>query len=628
MKLNYKRTIKVGLAFAIIMLFWTAYDFVIPLLLERAFGLSNSLRGVIMGIDNVLSLFLLPIFGRWSDKINTRKGRRTPFVFIGTILSVAIMIFVPITASAQLKDAKALRDEVYAVESTAEFNYTAAHERSYTIGNEEHKVKTYTSSNEFYTMMYLTKSKSGVGYAYSDHEYLKLNGKDSLEQYLTIANRGIKKISKSGGKYYLGSGAEKVEITKDEYNTYSSQNEEYKKYVEPGIAVFASEEVNSKITQKHPERIGVYLAVLFLVLVAMASFRSPAVALMPDVTPKPLRSQANAIINLIGGFGGAVAFVIYTVAFFLSESPFFQIFAICGGAMILLLVAFMLLVNEPKYVKDCQEECERYGISNDDEAEEIVSKKEEQEGLLSDQTAEGALEEGEQEVVQDKEPEEILSPEEQERRRKKKERAYKRSFFFILASTFMWFMGYNAISSNLSVYCTKALNQSAAVASVISGASMAVSALAFIPVGILAVKIGRRKSVLLGFSLAVVSFFLVFFFVKPDHMAKYLFAIFYLISGFGLIITNVNTFPMVLELSSSSSVGKYTGYYYVSTMGAQAVTPFISGLVMDNFSDQYLFLYSAICVVIAFVFMFFTRYGDSKPVPAASALEYLGAGDD
>ena len=189
-------------------------------------------------------------------------------------------------------------------------------------------------------------------------------------------------------------------------------------------------------------------------------------------------------------------------------------------------------------------------------------------------------------------------------------------------------MGYNAISSNLSVYCTKVLNQSAAVASVISGVSMAVSAIAFIPVGMLAVKIGRRKSVLLGFGLSVVSFVLVFLFVKPDNLAKYLFAIFYLISGFGLIITNVNTFPMVLELSSSSSVGKYTGYYYISTMSAQAITPFISGLVMDYFEDQYLFLYSAVCVVIAFVFMFFTRYGDSKPVPAASALEYLGAGDD
>jgi len=429
-----------------------------------------------------------------------------------------------------------------------------------------------------------------------------------------VANKGVADIKKEGGKYYLTtytlSGAEvlsdTVEISEEEYNEIKANNDDYAKFVEPGIAVFASEEVNQKITKVHPERIGIYLAVLFLVLVAMASFRSPAVALMPDVTPKPLRSQANAMINLMGGIGGALAFIIYTVAFFLAESPFVQIFAVCAAAMVAILVAFLFLVNENKYVQECKEECQKYGISNDDEAQEILPHKEEAKG----------------------EQAEAMSAEAMLLAKKKHERAYRRSFFFILASTFMWFMGYNAISSNLSVYCTKVLNQSAAVASVISGASMAVSAIAFIPVGILAVKIGRRKSVLLGFSLAVVSFVLVFIFVKPDHIAKYLFAIFYLISGFGLIITNVNTFPMVLELSSSSSVGKYTGYYYISTMSAQAITPFISGLIMDYFEDRYLFLYSAICVAIAFVFMFFTRYGDSKPLPAASALEYLGAGDD
>lgn len=603
MKLNYKRTIKVGLAFAIIMLFWTAYDFVVPLLLERAFGLSNSLRGVVMGIDNVLSLFLLPIFGKWSDNVNTKRGKRTPFVFIGTILSVVIMIFVPITASSQLKDAKSLRNKIYAVETTADFTYEASDGR------------VYTSADEFYTMMYETESKSGVGYAYSDHDYLKLNDKNSLEKYLEVAHYGVTEIEKDGGKYYrietVVSGpsriSNKVEISEAEYKEIKAHNEEYQRFVEPGIAVFASEEVNTKITKVHPERIGIYLAVLFLVLVAMASFRSPAVALMPDVTPKPLRSQANAMINLMGGIGGAIAFVIYTAGFIIADNPFTQIFAVCAAAMVLLLVAFLFLVNEPKYVEECKKECEAYGISNDDEAVELgAPAKEEQQG----------------------ENAEVISAEELAARKKKHERAFKRSFFFILASTFMWFMGYNAISSNLSVYCTKVLNQSAGVASIISGVSMAVSAIAFIPVGILAVKIGRRKSVLLGFSLAVVSFVLVFLFVRPDHMAKYLFAIFYLIAGFGLIITNVNTFPMVLELSSSSSVGKYTGYYYISTMSAQAVTPFISGLVMDYFEDQYLFLYSAVCVVIAFVFMFFTRYGDSKPVPAKSALEYLGAGDD
>jgi len=603
MKLNYKKTIKVGIAFAIIMLFWTAYDFVIPLLLERAFGLSNSLRGVVMGIDNVLSLFLLPIFGKWSDNVNSKYGKRTPFLFFGTILAVIIMIFVPITASSQLKDANGLRSAIYSVEdSDNAFSYVAAN------GTE------YTSADEFYTMMYTTGAKSGVGYAYSDHDYLKLNGKDSLDAYLEVALKGIKEIEKKGGKYYLTtytvSAGEKIantkEISEAQYTEYKANNAEYKKFVEPGIAVFSSEEVNQKITKVHPERIGVYLAVLFLVLVAMASFRSPAVALMPDVTPKPLRSQANAMINLMGGIGGAIAFVIYTVAFALSENSFVQIFSVCAAVMVVLLLLFLFLVNENNLVEECKKECEKYGISNDDEAEEIEphNKEHAHEHEESTPAMDAAL------------------------AKKKHERAYRRSFFFILASTFMWFMGYNAISSNLSVYCTKVLNQSAAVASVISGVSMAVSAIAFIPVGILAVKIGRRKSVLIGFLLSLVSFILVFLFVKPDHMAKYLFAIFYLISGFGLIITNVNTFPMVLELSSSSSVGKYTGYYYISTMSAQAITPFISGLVMDYFEDQYLFLYSAICVVIAFVFMFFTRYGDSKPVPAASALEYLGAGDD
>ncbi len=602
MKLNYKRTIKVGLAFAIIMLFWTAYDFVVPLLLERAFGLSNSLRGVVMGIDNVLSLFLLPIFGKWSDNINTKRGKRTPFVFIGTILSVVIMIFVPITASAQLRDAKILRNKIYAVETNADFTYEASDGR------------VYTSADEFYKMMYETESKSGVGFAYSDHDYLKLNDKNTLEDYLEVAHYGVTEIKKDGGKYYRYETTiiypsritEAVEISEAEYKEIKAHNEEYQRFVEPGIAVFASEEVNVKITKVHPERIGIYLAVLFLVLVAMASFRSPAVALMPDVTPKPLRSQANAMINLMGGIGGAIAFVIYTAGFIIADNPFTQIFAVCAAAMVLLLVAFLFLVNEPKYVEECKKECEAYGISNDDEAVELGAPAKEEQG----------------------EEAEAVSEEELAARKKKHERAFKRSFFFILASTFMWFMGYNAISSNLSVYCTKVLNQTAGVASIISGVSMAVSAIAFIPVGILAVKIGRRKSVLLGFSLAVVSFVLVFLFVRPDHMAKYLFAIFYLIAGFGLIITNVNTFPMVLELSSSSSVGKYTGYYYISTMSAQAVTPFISGLVMDYFEDQYLFLYSAVCVVIAFVFMFFTRYGDSKPVPAKSALEYLGAGDD
>ena len=159
---------------------------------------------------------------------------------------------------------------------------------------------------------------------------------------------------------------------------------------------------------------------------------------------------------------------------------------------------------------------------------------------------------------------------------------------------------------------------------------MGISAIAFIPVGILAVKIGRRKSIMLGFLLASISFMLVFAFVRPGNGLgpAILFAAFYLIAGFGLIIANVNTFPMVVELSNSEDVGKYTGYYYMATMSAQAITSSIAGLFMDNVSNYSLFAYSFVCVIIAIVLMAFVRHGDSRPLPKAKVSEYMQEGQD
>ena len=181
----------------------------------------------------------------------------------------------------------------------------------------------------------------------------------------------------------------------------------------------------------------------------------------------------------------------------------------------------------------------------------------------------------------------------------------------------MWFMGYNAVSSSLSIYTTKALNLDAGVASIISGVSMGFSAIAFIPVGYMAAKIVRRKTIMIGLAMAVVAFVLIFVCVKPNSNAlipAVLFALFYLIAGFGLIIINVNTLPMVVELSTESTVGQYTGYYYVATMSAQAITPMLAGLVMDNIRSSGLFVYSAIFVALAIVLMAFVKHGDSKPI--------------
>ena len=555
MKLDYPKTIKVGLAFAIIMVFWSAYDFVVPLLLDNTFGLSDSLRGLVMGLDNLLSLFLLPIFGKLSDKSNSKWGRRTPFIVIGTIASVVLMIFVPISSNKQLEQGIALREEIAQVKVDENFSYT------------DHEGVVYDKT-ALYTMLY---EEGKTNSDYCDHEYLKKNGINSLKEYLEVANK----------PFVINEDGEEV------------VNEDYKNFVQVGIDTYGKAQINEKFTKADPTTLIVYMIILFFVLVAMATFRSPAVALMPDVTPKPLRSQANAMINLVGGAGGAIAFVIYTVTFLINPHGYMAVFIAVACSMVILLGLFLWLVKEKKLVKECEELCLEYGISNDEEEEP---------------------------VQQENEAQTLDKP-------KISDKARMVSFILILASIFMWFMGYNAISSNLSIYLTKTLLVSSGLSGIISGISMGISAIAFIPVGMLAVKIGRRKSIMLGFALAVVSFILVFLFVaNPSAAAMYLFTIFYLIAGFGLIIANVNTFPMVVELSSSDTVGKYTGLYYTATMSAQAITPFIAGLVMQHVGSKYLFLYATICVIVAIVLMFFVKHGDSK-APPKSKLEMLADGD-
>lgn len=632
LKLDYGQTFKVGFAFAIIMLFWTAYDFVVPLLLEHAYGLPNSLRGLIMGLDNLLSLFMLPLFGRLSDnahgKLAKKFGRRTPFIVIGTLASVVLMVFVPVATLGQQKNAN---------------KYIEQFESSLTETVTTEDGQTVTKLESLLSDWYDGGNKN-----YCDREYLDMN-KVSKERFVSLkydANFSSKKaVLNMIGKetYYYVIDGEKVEVNLDDYapdgsTTYKEimeTNADYNKYVASGMNNYESDLIYENVTKKTGgTSIAVYMVILLLVLVAMATFRSPAVALMPDVTPKPLRSQGNAIINLCGGVGGAIAFLIYTIVLFGNNiNNYVIIFSCVAAGMLLLLAGFLALVKERKMVEKCEQICKEYGI--DDEEEE---KKDENADIENASSIDAVMTDTSGNFVADM-PEtpdraEEMSPDTIEfakevtrnaktpRKSPKEwwaaktpdEKARMRSFWLILASIFMWFMGYNAISSNLSVYTTKALNLSAGVASIISGVSMGISAIAFIPVGYMAAKIGRRKSIIIGFALAVVSFVLIFAFVRPNDNAiipAVLFALFYLIAGFGLIIANVNTFPMVTELSTAQTVGQYTGYYYMATMSAQAITPFIAGLIMDNTKDSGLFIYSAVCVAIAIVLMIFVKHGDS-----------------
>lgn len=604
LRLDYPQTIKVGLAFAGIMVFWGAYDFVVPLLLENAYGMSNTLRGLIMGLDNLLSLFLLPLFGKLSDnsrgKLVDKFGRRTPFILIGTVCAVILMVFVPISAKGQMIRSDKIRDDYY-LEMSRNPEALKARLTSFWDGEDSKK--------------------------YCDKQYLKDNYKDKSETEIKNVYVNIKFnfLKREGfGKYTYSYNGEK--ISKERYDELRKENANYEKFAASGMKVWISEQVAENVTKTSAGRksLALYMIILLFTLIAMAVYRSPAVALMPDVTPKPLRSQGNAIINLAGGVGSALAFIIYTVVFFGENiNNFIIIFAAIAGTMLLLLGLYLWIVKEKKWSERCLEICKQYGISDEDEEDEEAEaeageRKDDEISETSAKPADTPFTANPAEIVTDSVPPVKNGAFAFYRDKTKYEKAKFKSFLLILASIFMWFMGYNAVSSSLSIYCTKALNLPTSVASVVSGISMGFSAIAFIPVGFMAVKIGRRKSIMIGFIMAVAAYVLLFLFVRQSSnflLPAVLFALFYLIAGFGLIVVNVNTFPMVVELASSGEVGKYTGYYYTATMSAQAITPMVAGLVMDHIGMKYLFLYSAICVVAATVLMVFVRHGDSKQLP-------------
>lgn len=549
LKLDYKKTIKVGFAFAIIQCFWVVYDYVIPLLIDNAFGLSNAMRGLIMGLDNLLALFMLPLFGKISDSCKSKYGRRTPFIVLGTLAAIVLMIFIPVTTASQLKEANVIRNDL-----ETRFIEDAAFRQE--------------KLTEFYD-----DAESGENKYISKIVFDELSGKISKEEF--------------------------VNLTTDDEAGY------FNRFAKDGMNRYINDQVYNQVTKQHSVRLVFFILVLFLVLVAMGTYRSPAVALMPDVTPKPLRSQANAIINLAGGVGGAIATITYMVGFLINENGYVGIYIANALSMGILLLCFIKLVNEPKMVDECRRICEEYGITDEDDEAVDLKEQEAEDGVTADKAVDEA----------------VLSAEKQKLKKSKTI-----SFLLILASIFMWFMGYNAVSSNLSIYIVNVLGCTPFIGTVVSAASMAVSAVAFIPVGMLAVKIGRKKSIMLGLLFATVSFVCVFLFIKPQwgiSVKAIMFALFYLIAGFGLIVVNVNTFPMVVELSSAKDVGKYTGYYYMATMSAQAITPYIGGLFMDHLSNRSLFAYSAVCVIISIVLMALVKHGDSKPLPKKKVYEMM-----
>ena len=422
MKPNYKRTILIGLAFLSISAFWQMYDNIIPLILKNSFELGETVTGVIMAADNILALFLLPLFGLLSDRTDTRIGKRMPFIIAGTVLSAIFLLILP------------------------------------------------------------------------------------------AADRG--------------------------------------------------------------RNLTLFIVILFLTLLSMGLYRSPSVALMPDLTPKPLRSKGNAVINLMGAVGGVYSLIMIQVLVGKGTTPnYFPLFLSIALLMVICVAVLFLTVKEMNIPQEMMTETET-----------AASETEKGSALLPD---------------------------------------VKRSLIFMLSSIALWYIAYNAVTTAFSRYATHVWGmENGGYANCLMVATVA-AIISYIPIGALSSRIGRKKTILIG--VAMLAFcYLCAAFYNNYHVSMNLF---FGIIGFAWAAINVNSFPMVVEIASSGDVGKYTGYYYTFSMAAQVVTPILSGYLLEHISYRTLFPYSVFFSVMAFFTMLMVRHGDSRPEKKNSMLESFDVDD-
>jgi len=197
-----------------------------------------------------------------------------------------------------------------------------------------------------------------------------------------------------------------------------------------------------------------------------------------------------------------------------------------------------------------------------------------------------------------------------------------RSLMLILASVALWYVGYNSITSKYSVYATNILGFDYNLTLIIAQAAAIVS---YIPVGIVASKLGRKKTILSGIVMLTAAF-AIGYFITPTTPEFIMYPVFVL-AGIGWATINVNSFPMVVELAKAGDVGKYTGYYYTASMSAQIVAPILSGFLYNISMRIFFFSFGALFVALSFVTMLFVKHGDSRP-EKQGALESLGADED
>ena len=321
-----------------------------------------------------------------------------------------------------------------------------------------------------------------------------------------------------------------------------------------------------------------FVIVLGLLLIAMGTYRSPAVALMPDVTPKPLRSKGNAIINLMGAVGGILYLAITSVLYSQSRLEAIEaaggrvnyqpLFMIVSAIMFVSIGILFLTIKEPKLTAENQ--------------------------ALEAQHPEWNL------AIEDSAGHEVLPA------------PVKRSLGFLLASIALWFIGYNGVTTWFTTYVSEVMGQGLGGASTCLLIATAGAIVSYIPVGQIASKIGRKKTILGGVILLAVCFALGYVLTTAYQSINMIMFVVFALVGLAWAAINVNSLPMVVEMCRDSDIGKFTGYYYTASMAAQVVTPVVAGTLMRHIDYRVLFPYAAFFVALSGVTMCFVRHGDAK----------------
>ena len=522
MKLNYRNTFYIGLVFFTISLFWQTYDMMIARTLIDKYGLNQTWSGVVMAIDNVMAVILLPLFGSLSDRSNAKLGRRTPYIIVGTVL--AAFAFMALAYSDYRQTLLISETDI------VEYHYNAAFSES---------VDASETSHWYIVIDHMTEERTQ---SYNDGfiSYRKLmiwedNIKDPIVSLLD-ANP-------------ISMNNRDLSIVKDLYYKYLSERA-------------------WEVTAANPTNLTIFISILFVALVSMAIYRSPAVALMPDITLKPLRSKANSIIALMGAFGGILAVYIIMISG-LNKSAYdhhFAVYIIIGIIMLLTLGLFLWKVREPKMVEERKQLEVSYGMIP---------------GEIQQTMNNGVLPTFERRL----------------------------SLYVLLLSVFLLFTGYNAVMSKLADYLPKVLNLNFFDYQFIIAQVVVIAVI--LPVGILSMWLGRKRTVLLGMVLLASALASVVF-LKENQ--AWLTAGMIALAGLGWTMISVNLYVMVVELSKGADVGRYTGYYYSASMTAQIITPILSGYLMDTlvYGRLVLFPYATLFVVLSLVAMLFVKHSEGK----------------